>query len=745
MKKIVLITAIAVLFSAFAFAQDIKTNHKQKRTVNGLVYTAEGKPLAGATVVVKGTSIGAGTNSKGAFKLSFNIDKNEVPLVISYVGYKTVDYKLKPKEDNLKIVLEESPYYLEQIVVTGTRAEQPLKEAAIITRMISEKEISQINPMDVTSILQFELPGLQFGRQHGTGLPTMNFQGGDGSYVLFLVDGEKVSGEGAGNNVDFSRFNVDRIERVEVVKGAMSTLYGSSALGGVINIITKDANRPFTADFDSRYASNGEHKYSLSAGTKLSDFSSLSSFSFRKKDPFLAYDKSPAYHYTQKPDGRIDTQVYMPSVLEVTGYELWDFNQKLKYNISERLTAQANVSYYHNKRLAYHKSENNEDLYKDLAANIKLRYTLSEGHLLNLSYNFDDFRKNIVSLKSDNVNEIYSDLNNVVNLNYVGDLGENNVLSAGFEFASEKLKHYMFADSGFRSTTNYVFFIQNEGKYWDKVSLVPGVRFDYHSVYNLNVTPRLSAMYSLNDFVFRGGIAAGYRSPSLKELYSDYNMGGLNLFNIVGNPDLKPEKSLQYSASTEFSRSNMNASISANYNTYTDRIGLRWQDNAQNKKDLVYYNTNNSATVGLDFILRWRYDFGLSLNFSYSYIQETERVNGLNYFAMRPHSMNLGLRYGFDIGSVESFISFNSMWSSGIRAVVIETTEGVSYADYEPRYRSTLQFGAKLPYGLRANFGIDNIFDFRDSNVSNTIAILPEQGRSYVFSLSMNIADLLNL
>ena len=117
------------------------------------------------------------------------------------------------------------------------------------------------------------MPGLQFGLAHGSGLPELKFQGSAGGYVLFMIDGERVAGEGSSNNIDYNLIDMDNVERIEIVKGPMSTLYGSQAMGGVVNIITKDANRPFTGNVSVRYGNNDESKYSLSLGAKQGRFS----------------------------------------------------------------------------------------------------------------------------------------------------------------------------------------------------------------------------------------------------------------------------------------------------------------------------------------------------------------------------------------------------------------------------------------------------------------------------------------
>ncbi len=744
MKKLIL--AFIIIFLPFYSAKSMNVKSDQlkdsQKLVTGLVLSKEGKPLAGASVVVSGTAIGAGTNAKGVFSLIIDKDE-ETTLKITYVGYKPKEYKLTKAETKIKVELEESSYYLDEIVVTGSRVETPLKDAPIITRMISEKDIYKINPMDVTTLLQFELPGMQFGRHHGSGLPTMNYQGTEGNYMLFLIDGERLSGEGAADNVDFTRFNIDEIERVEVVKGSMSTLYGSNALGGVINIITKDANRPFTANVSSRVSSIGEQKYSVSGGTKQNRFSSLSSVSYRRKNPFTVSDKEKAMTITTKPTGELDTSYYKASSVDIKGYNLWDFSQKFKYTFTENLFVQVKGSYYNNRRLNNEPDAKFEDVYSDFSVNAKATYLMSCEHFLSFSYNFDHFTKDYDFKQTNYLMEIYKDITNTAHLNYVGTLNNHNILTAGLEANTETLRHYMFADTGLHSNQYYVFYLQNEGKYWDNFSLVPGLRFDYHSEYKLHITPRISAMYKYSDFTFRAGYASGFRSPSLKELYSDYNMGGLGIFQIKGNPDLKPETSNQFSLSAELSDGILNASVSAYHNFFNDKIGMEWRTDSTGYPNYTFVNAEQAQTSGIEGILKLKFDFGLSMQASYSFVRDYQSVNGLNTSSMRPHNATCNISYSRLLSNTEASISMNGYWMSGVDTYSY-LDKGYSKISFEPRYLCSMHFGAKFPMGIRVNIGIDNLFNFRDINISSTQTIMPEQGRTYVASVSLNVSDLID-
>ena len=123
---------------------------------------------------------------------------NPVKLRISFTGYESVELMASPlSKERLQIRLIPSDNQLNDVIVTGTRIEKPLKEVPVITRVISHKDIETLNPANMESLLQYELPGLQIVYNSMSQLPEIKYQGMEGEYMLFLVDGERVSGEGS--------------------------------------------------------------------------------------------------------------------------------------------------------------------------------------------------------------------------------------------------------------------------------------------------------------------------------------------------------------------------------------------------------------------------------------------------------------------------------------------------------------------------------------------------------------------
>ena len=146
---------------------------------------------------------------------------------------------------------------LSQVVVTGTRTPKTLADAPVATRVITSKDIERTDATDIQDLLTQELPGVEFS--YAMNQQThLNFSGFGGQSILFLVDGERLAGETM-DDVDFSRLLMAGVERIEIVKGAASALYGSNALGGVVNIITKESVRPWALHLDTRWGRHNKN------------------------------------------------------------------------------------------------------------------------------------------------------------------------------------------------------------------------------------------------------------------------------------------------------------------------------------------------------------------------------------------------------------------------------------------------------------------------------------------------------
>lgn len=711
--------------------------------VKGIVTDENGQPLPGAAVKVTGTTFGAGTNTDGAFILRFE-DRKERTLKVSFVGYDPQEVKAVPGSDNaapIEVRLTPASNPLNEVVITGSLTEKPLKEVPVLTRVISQKEIQALNPMSIETLLQYELPGLQIGFNSMSQLPEITYQGMGGEYILFLIDGERVSGEGADHNVDFTRFNVDDIERIEIIKGSQSTIYGSNALGGVINIITKNADRPFTGNINARYAGSNGQKYTLSSGIRKDRLSSYTSLTWRTKDSYTIEDTEGKTTVVTSPDGET-VNTGDPQYTTVYGYNIWDLTQKLGYTCNERLSTELKGSFYHNKR-DIRTGKNYQDFFIDYTLSGKVKYLPAENQQITLSYLFDSYKKNKDYFKSGKTDTDYHNKTQTPRVDYTGTFGAHTI-SAGFEGNLEYLKHYFMKDTSSVSMQTYALYLQEDWKVTERLNVVAGVRADYHRKYHLHVTPKLSLMYTPWDFLtFRAGYSQGFRSPSLKELYQEYDMGGLGWMMLYGNPNLKPETSNQYALSAEFTKGGLNMSVSATHNRFKNRITL--QSLNDGTSDSRYENAERARTTGIETIVRYRWAFGLTLTGSYAYTDDYEEVEGLNTSSVRPHTATFSALFTRKFGKIGTNLSLNGQWACPFDRYSVNTEqETVTRISYDARTICSMNAGVTLPRGVSLNVGVDNLLNYRDKAADSSLQV-PQKGISLIGTVNINLADMFRL
>lgn len=708
--------------------------------IKGVVMTANGEPLAGASIVVEGTSINCGSNSKGEFSL--NVQKDKVyKLRVSYLGYTprliTVPASGHPP---LKIKLQPSETALNELVVTGSRYERQLKDVPVITRVISREEIETVNPVDFTTLLEYTLPGIQFYYNTMSQVPEITYQGMDAKAVLFLLDGERISGESGDSNIDYSRFNINDIERIEVVRGAASTLYDSRAIGGVINIITKKSVRPFTASMHTRYAGKKGQSYSASAGVNLHRFSSLTSFGWRKRDSYLVKDEQGKQKEIINPDGSVTKSKTDPVAFNIYGYSIMDISQKLSYNFTDRFTGSARISYYTNKRDKYDNARYYQR-YRDLILSGKLKWQFADNQNLDLSYIRDNYIKDNVYVDDDE--RVYGNVNSTIRLYYTGMFGKH-TLSGGVDLLREDMKHHFMKDTATVHMKQYSFCLQDDWQLTNKMNVVVGVRGDKGGSYRLHFTPKVSVLYRpLKTITLRAGYSQGYRIPNLKELYQEFNMGGMGIM-MYGNKDLKPEEGTQISASVEYDYKGLNLSVSTYHNRYKNKISYEYISPGKSW-NMKYVNALNVKTTGVEVTANYKLPFGLRFSGGYSYVYDYDERDGYNMSWVRPHSARLSSVYKHRFGKTTESVAFNTSWVSSITRYAYSSSDKTyTKTKYDPRTLCSLNLRSELPRGIAIGLMVDNIFNYRDKAVDSAVQ-LPENGRTFVATVSINIADMFKL
>ena len=237
---------IIIVFLQFIYSLDL----------SGIVYNSNQDKMDNVvieleTIQSNGKTINILTDINGEFFIK-KLDDTVYNIKANHIGFKSYNSTINlNKAKEVIIILEPEILDLDRIVVTGTRSERHIKNTPILTHVITNDDISNSSYSNVKDILEMAMPNVQaVASNHGD--DRVKIQGLDNKYLTFLIDGERVVGEFAGN-IDFSMLGLSDVEKIEVVEGAISTLYGSSAMGGVINIITKKNSKPYWFDFNIKY------------------------------------------------------------------------------------------------------------------------------------------------------------------------------------------------------------------------------------------------------------------------------------------------------------------------------------------------------------------------------------------------------------------------------------------------------------------------------------------------------------
>lgn len=442
-------------------------------------------------------------------------------------------------------------YELEEVVVTGTRTPKFLKDTPIQTRVITSRDIARTDATNVQDLLQQELPGVEFSYSMNQ-KTHLNFAGFGGQGILFLVDGERLAGESM-DDVDFSRLLMAGVERIEIVKGASSALYGSSAAGGVVNIITKNATEPWTLNVNARYAKHNDQRYGGVFGLSSKHWRNAFSANYHNKDNYNVTSAA-------NPVTRVISTIY--------GERTVDFKDKLTWRPSDRLSIGARAGYFFRETT---RTVNLPERYRDFSGGLRLDWLITKDDDLQASYAFDQYDKSdYQQLRHLDIRD-YSNVQNTVRLLYNHSFGETAMLTVGADYMHDYLFNTYLAGAA-REQDCYDVFAQYDWNITDKLEAVAAVRYDYFSDQsNSQLTPKLNLRYKPNHrLVLRAGYGMGFRAPSLKERYYNFDMAGIWI--VEGNENLKAEKSHNFTLSAEYSRANCSLAVSAYYNNVINKI-----------------------------------------------------------------------------------------------------------------------------------------------------------------------------
>ncbi len=700
---------------------------QNKVSIKGTVYDKEtNTPLPDVTVIIghNGTS----TDAQGNYSLD-GVSKQLTQLKITYVGFKTILKKVdltQLPEYTFDFYLSPTESLLDEVVVTGTRTNKTLRNTPVLTKVISGKDIKRLGNVTALDAIQEIMPGIQFSPDaHGA---NMTIQGLDNSYVLVLVNGERMVGETRGN-VNLDRIIADNIKKIEVVSGASSVLYGSNAIGGVINIITKDVENPFQGSAHVRYANFNNLNLNFNVGTKQDTYS-VSLEAFRNSSD--GYDLTP-----DSPESFTANPYVDYSVSAKAGYqpnEKWYVNAHATFFTHENFNPELSIKSTHR-------------LHKNWNMGGKVNYSFNDDHHLTLNVSRDQYNAFGVYEKHQDSTAKGSDFQYAsFSLIDKYTITEELEIISGSEVNLEKMYSAILfgtdvdaADQNKRAW-DFNLFAQVDWNIIKSLELLGGIRYTRHSTFGNHFTPKLSAMYKLNDFRFRLTSALGYKSPSLRDLY--YNFDHQGMFWIYGNEDLKPETSRYISLSSEYQKRALNISLTAYYNMIQNKIDMQSVFNAEDDQlEFHHYNINEVQIRGFESYLDWRFLSHFKFKVGYVLADAKDMSTGLQIYGNSKHTATTSFtfhtqhsRYPVSVtlsGRLSSPRLFQQRVLDENDNYVIHKVESDPYSIWKMTYIQNIPTWNGISTDLKV--GVNNIFDY--SNIERSAVLNP--GRTFWGGLSV--------
>ena len=595
---------------------------------------------------------------------------------------------------------------LNEVVVTGTRTPKFLKDTPIQTRVINAKELARLDATNVQDLLQQELPGVEFS--YAMNQQThLNFSGFGGQGVLFLVDGERLAGETM-DDVDFTRLNMDNVERIEIVKGAASALYGSNATGGVINIITKRNRQPWTLNVNARYAKHNEQRYGASWGLNSKHRNNMLSAHFNRMDN---YD----VHSAANPVTRIISTVY--------GDKTVNLKEQLTWSPVSNFSLTGRAGYFFRETV---RSADQPERYRDFSGGLRMNWQISDADDLQASYAFDQYDKSDYQRITRLDIRDYSNVQNSFRLLYNHTFGGGDVLTVG----SDLLHDYLYntnLEGETRKQDSWDLFAQYDWRLNDQWELVGALRYDYFSDgKDSHLTPKLNVCYKpLRNLAIRAGYGMGFRAPTLKEKYYNFDMSGIWI--VEGNEHLKSEVSHNLNLSAEYTKGHYNYTASIYYNKVKNKLSTAapYFKTAEDKLPyLPYSNLDDYSVCGGEVGAQAKWNNGLGARITYAYTKEQlakdKDGNSINnqYIPAREHALNVRMDYDRQISS-------NYGLNIGLQGRVLSGVENVEYKDYYDVSKGTisveypaytlwkLSLVQRIGKAVKVNAALDNLFGYK--------------------------------
>jgi outer membrane receptor for ferrienterochelin and colicins len=619
------------------------------------------------------------------------------------------------------------------VVVTGTGTHTRLSETAIPVKVISGEELTTSGVGTLEAALLKLDPSFSTVSLATMG-NTLSMNGLEGKYILFMVNGQRMIG--AGNDApDLSRIDLANVRRIEILDGAASTLYGSDAIAGVVNIITEDGRRGVDMSARSSVRNHGRTETSINLDVKPGRFGSYTSYTRQQQGGWILNPMEE-----DKNDELIPT-----TKLASFPQRSDNISQRFTFDFTDRLSAWVEGSYYDYKQSRPLTVEGRETsygydmLHNNYTYGAGLNYVVSGRFSLSADFHSDNYSSRYAYTREDGdfkpgdrQTRLATSFTQAT-VKGIFTLGRAHKLSAGVEYLNDRLDDFIASSATLAEpVANYTLaaFAQDEIRLGHRWQAVVGGRVLHHQVLGTHATPTAALMFSAGPVRLRASYANGYKTPVLSDIHTFFVSRAGEL--TIGDENLRPEKSNYASLNAEYTTGRFTLSATGYVNDLRDKIesvsaevsdaelaryqqlyGSKVTSNTVKKRS----NIDRARVAGATIRAKADLGGGFMVSGSYNYTDgrnlsaaegEDDRLDKLI-----PHSAAVGGQWSRTWGRYRLTVDLDGRYSAPRYSTTYSPRFGdaPAYSLWDLVTTHTFTLGRVV---LSPSAGIENIFDYRD-------------------------------
>jgi outer membrane receptor for ferrienterochelin and colicins len=533
----------------------------------------------------------AGSNGENKMKSAFTRKSISRALAVVLVGASLGEASAAGPDDPA----------LDKIVVTATKTPHTLGDVPVAAEVITREELEARNVQTLQEALEQQTGLIVESNSSGWGdKGKVSIHGMDQRHTLVLVDGQRVLG-GHQDGIDLQQISIGMVERIEILKGPASALYGSDAMGGVINIITRPASE--------KPGFSG----ALTMGSRSSTIGEVSASGGSEK-------VRTRINYTYRESDGVDKEfdIYEEHILQGT----------VSLDLSERVDIDLKPYY------SFHDMREQERRQERIGFNALAGWRPDDVSSWTFRGSVFDYSQWTLDRTTD-----YGLRDYEMEAGYSRALGDTHLVTAGYQLWSQERD-----DEGKNMQIDQVlhsFYVQDEIDL-SPVVLVLGGRIDMHDDWGEEFNPRAAIKYSAtDDLTLRASVGTAFKAPSLLKLYGDWMMGP---YMVYANPDLEPETSIGYQAGAQYRVSDgVSASVSLFRNEIENLIATRIVKMGPSQWEMYWENVDEAVTQGVEVNLASRVNDNISARLGYTYLDTENKLTGRELTYRPDHKLTAGI------------------------------------------------------------------------------------------------------